>query len=62
MHDKTLAECTGRLKVIQDLLSALPLSAYDAPIFERVQTFSTANKAALRTPQRNDLRAGTAPP
>eukprot|EP00965_Chrysotila_dentata_P170631 5633030-Pleurochrysis_carterae.AAC.1 len=51
MHDKTLAECPGRLKVIQDQLSALPLSAYDASIFERAQTFSTANKAVLRTPQ-----------
>eukprot|EP00965_Chrysotila_dentata_P017850 594210-Pleurochrysis_carterae.AAC.1 len=35
MHDKTLAACTGRLKVIQDQLNALPLSAYDAPIHLR---------------------------
>eukprot|EP00965_Chrysotila_dentata_P226260 6195295-Pleurochrysis_carterae.AAC.2 len=39
MHEKTLEECTGRLK-----------------------TFSTTHEAALRMPQRNELRAGTAPP
>eukprot|EP00965_Chrysotila_dentata_P150767 4981177-Pleurochrysis_carterae.AAC.1 len=41
IHDKTLAASTGsRLKIIQDQLNALPLSAYDAPIHLRVQTFS----------------------
>eukprot|EP00965_Chrysotila_dentata_P109407 3615669-Pleurochrysis_carterae.AAC.1 len=51
MSDLTLAECTGRLKVIQDQIASLLHEAYNAPLARaaRIRAFKAAQETELRT-------------
>eukprot|EP00965_Chrysotila_dentata_P197096 6177989-Pleurochrysis_carterae.AAC.3 len=65
-HDKRsadilLAENTGRLQLLREQLCELPLESYDAPLNFRIKAFNRVAGASLRTPEREQLLAGTAP-